>query len=182
LLANTLKQGHPSGMINEYEPVVRLQDWEIERLIAERKKVTPQMLQRLSQMRPYGENQLTHDCEIVGDEGSTFKIILRQNLNIPLDFSVILGYQLPDTRRIFRLRRYDSKAEHRNIIERQRFTSYHIHKATARYQARGFDEEGYAEPSDLFTDLHEALQCLFAECGCDLPPDAQIALFVGVRP
>ena len=118
----------------------------------------------------------------MGEEGSTFNIVLRQNLSNARDFSAVFGYKLPDTRRIFRLRRYDSRAEHKNLIEWQRFTEYHIHKATARYQARGFDEEGYAEPSDLFTDLHEALQRLFVDCGCDIPPDAQISLFSVGRP
>lgn len=72
LLANTLKQGRWIGMINEDGPVVHLQDREIERLLAERKKVTPQMLERLSQLCPHGENHLTQDCEIIGDEGSRF--------------------------------------------------------------------------------------------------------------
>ena len=82
-------------------------------------------------------------------KGVYFYIILRQNLLYPRDFSVVLGYKLPDTGRLFRLRRYDSKAEHRNRIERQRFTDFHVHQATARYQARGFDEDGYAEPSSV---------------------------------
>ena len=116
-------------MLNEDRPVVRLQDWEIERLLMERKKVTPNMLGRLAQLRPRGVGHLTQDCEIVGEEGSVFQIILRQT--------------------------------------------------TARYQARGFDEDAYAEASDHFTDLHSALQCLFADCGCDLPPDTQIPLFTG---
>ena len=169
-------------MLNEEGPVVRLQDWQIERLLAERKKVTPDMLQRLSTLRPQGRDQQTQDCEILGEEENTFRIILRQNLLYPLDFSVILGYRLPDTGSLFRLRRYDSKAEHKNRIERQSFTDYHIHQATARYQARGFDEDTYAVPSDRFTDLYEALRCLFADCGFDLPPDAQPSLFPGGLP
>ena len=103
-------------------------------------------------------------------EGSIFQIILRKNLLNPLDFSAVFGYKLPDTGRLFRLRRYDSKAEHKNPIERQRFTDFHIHQATARYQARGFDEETYAEASNSFSDLHGALLCLFTDCGCDPPP------------
>ena len=167
---------------NDDGPVVRLQDREIEALIAERKKVTPEMLQKLSQLRPAGDNKLTQDCEVIGEDGSVFRIILRQNRLNPLDFAAIFAYRLPDTGRLFHLRRYDSRAEHRNPIERQRFTAYHVHQATARYQARGFDEEGYAEPSDRFTDLHGALQCLFADCGCDIPPTPQILLFPGGLP
>jgi hypothetical protein len=166
-------------MLKDDGPVVRLQDWEIAALIAERKKITPDMIQRLSRLRPHGESQLTQDCEVTGEEGSIFRIIMRQNLLNPLDFAVTLGYKLPDTGRLFHLRRYDSKAEHKNPIERQRFTDYHVHQATARYQERGNDAEAYAETSDRFTDLHSALQCLFVECGCDLPPDAQTTLFPG---
>ena len=86
---------------------------------------------------------------------------MRQNLLNPLDFAVVLGYKLPDTGRLFRLRRYDSKAEHKNPIdERQRFTDYHVHKATMRYQARGNDEEAYAEIS------HQMRKSLFFQGGC----------------
>ena len=31
--------------------------------------------------------------------------------------------------------------------------------ATERYQARGFKEEAYAEPTDRFTTFAQALQC-----------------------
>lgn len=169
-------------MLNIDEPLVRLQDWEIQSLLAERKKMTPAMLERLSELRLTGQGHRRQECEVVGEEGSIFRIMLRQNLMNPQDWCVILAYVLPDTGRPFRLRRYDSPAEHRNRIERSHFTDYHIHMATARYQARGFDEEGYAEPSDRFADLHGAVQCLFMDCGCELPPNAQTTLFPGGRP
>jgi hypothetical protein len=65
-------------------------------------------------------------------------------------------------------------------IEKQRFYDFHIHTATARYQARAMSEEAYAEPSDRFRDLHEALYCLLNDCGFDWPQDQQEDLFSGL--
>ena len=56
-------------MFNEDRLVVRLQDWEIERLLVERKKVTLDILQKLEQLHPHGVGHLTQDCEVVGEEG-----------------------------------------------------------------------------------------------------------------
>ena len=41
-------------MLHADTPVVRLQDWEIERLIMERKKLTQDMLLKLAQLRHHG--------------------------------------------------------------------------------------------------------------------------------
>jgi len=112
---------------------VRLTDWDIEHRLAEQKKVTRSDLQHLYPLQGHAQASQSQELEVVGEDGGVFRIILRQNLLNPLDFSAILGYKLPDSGRLFRLRRYDSKAEHKNLIERQRFTDFHIHMATARY-------------------------------------------------
>ena len=42
-----------------------------------------------------------------GERGNEFRLILRQSIFSPLDFSIILAYRSPYTNRLFRLRRYD---------------------------------------------------------------------------
>lgn len=104
--------------------------------------------------------------DIQGAHGSKFRLILRQSVFNPLDFSVILAYCTPTTNRIFRLRRYNGRShEHTNRIEGDRFYDFHIHMATERYQELGMSEDAYAEPTERFADLPSALQCLLEDCG-----------------
>jgi len=39
--------------------------------------------------------------------------------------------------------------------------------ATERYQELGAKEDSYAEPTDRFTDLGGAIDCLLADCSFD---------------
>ena len=95
-----------------------------------------------------------------------------------MDFSAILAYQKPNTNTFFRLRRYNGNShEHSNKIEGGRFFEFHIHHATERYQDAGFDEDGYAEPTDRYADIGGALACLVNDCGFVLPADPQPKLF-----
>jgi len=83
-----------------------------------------------------------------------------------LDFSVILGYELPRIRRIFRLRRYNGKHEHTNPIERNSFYGFHIHQATERYQTFGRGvEDHFAEPTSRYYSLETAINCLLNDSG-----------------
>ena len=57
------------------------------------------------------------------------------------------------------------------------FYDYHIHTATERYQELGMREDSYAEPSDRFSDLNTAINCMLKECGFEVPHDPQLKLF-----
>lgn len=73
-----------------------------------------------------------------------------------------------DTNQLFRLRRHNGRShEHTNKIEGDKFYEFHIHIATERYQDLGVREDSYAEPTDRFTDLGGAIDCLLADCGFD---------------
>jgi hypothetical protein len=99
--------------------------------------------------------------------GNRFVIKLRQACANPMNFSVILGYVLPGTYTVFRLRRFNGKSHfHTNIIEgTSRFYDYHIHLATERYQKTGFDEDHFAEITHRFWDMKSAIDCLVKDCG-----------------
>ena len=138
-------------------------DEDIENLIKERKPLPENFVSNI-QFKP----KLSHkeyDYDLKGDKGNNFRLILRQNSIISLDFSIILGYVPANTNRIFRLRRYNGKShEHRNRIEKHRFYDFHIHTATERYQRIGDKEDTYAEPSHRFVDFHSALKCMLGDC------------------
>lgn len=154
---------------------VLLNDDEIRRLINEPKPLEPNYRERIRLKPKRGHKEAELDFE--GTDGSPFRLILRQSMKNPLDFSVILGYRVPRTNILFRLRRYNGKhGEHTNKLEGNRFYNFHIHKATRRYQDAGFDEDAYAEPTDRYASFHEALQCMLANCGFELPPNPQPSL------
>lgn len=155
---------------------VRLSDQDIIDLINEAKPLPETYLVSLKLKPRRGHKKAGLDID--GVDGSKFRIILRQSNEDQFDFSVILGYYLPGTNVLFRLRRYNSRShEHTNKIEKDKFFEYHIHKATERYQLSGLDEDEYAETTDGYSDLHDALQCLINECNFILPETPQIALF-----
>jgi hypothetical protein len=141
---------------------VELPDSEIEALIAEPKELPPNYGRRFRLKPRRGHSEASLD--ITTDTGHRFRFILRQRNHNVLDFSAILGYYL-STGKIFILRRYNGKShEHTNSIEQQTFYDFHIHMATERYHARGFNEEKYAEPTSRYATLKQAFECLMDDC------------------
>lgn len=117
------------------------------------------------------------DLKLLGAQGSTFHLKVRQSKLNTLNFSVILVYEFKETTGLFILRRYNGRShEHTNKIEGNTFRDFHIHYATERYQERNFREEEYAEITDRYSDLGGALNCLIMDCKCVLPPDELLPL------
>ncbi len=152
-----------------------LNDKEISELVQERKEF-PTDYEGLFQTRDkkgHKEQELT----LPRSDGSQFKVILRQNRINPLDFSLILSYMPPKTTALFRLLRYNGKShQHTNKIEKETFYNFHIHQATERYQAAGFDEDGFAVVSSEYADIHGALDCFIKDCSIVLPLNSQLKL------
>lgn len=143
-----------------------ISDARIAALLAEPKRLPANWLQRLS----LGEEHRGHrgsELEVVGDDGNTFEIRLRQSTRDFLAFSAILMALDLDGIRRFRLRRYNGRSHgHRNQIEGSRLAiGFHIHTATERYQRAGFDEDAFAEATDRYSDLWVAVECLIGDCG-----------------
>lgn len=82
----------------------------------------------------------------------------------PLDFSVILGYVPPERLKLFRLRRCNGLHEHTNRLEHNRFRGFHIHYATQRYQEAGWDIDDFAEQTDQYGTLDEAIEVFLDDC------------------
>jgi len=154
-------------------------DEDIVRLIRENKPLPEDYQSKIQVRSKRGHKE--RELEIRGDEGSGFRLILRQSNFNPLDFSVIVAYRPPKSSALFRLRRYNGKShEHTNPMEGQTFYDFHIHQATERYQQMGGREDTYAEPTDRFSDLREAVSCLIKDCGFQMPHDPQGKLFEDV--
>ena len=153
-----------------------LSDVDIVRLIAEVKLLDKDYRSNIQVKPKRGHSE--RELQVLGEDGSTFLLVLRQNSINLFDFSVILSYCIPGTNQVFRLRRYNGKShEHTNTIEGYTFYDFHIHMATERYQTSGLREDTYAETTDRYADLHGAIQCMLNDCAFDVPESPQKELF-----
>jgi len=153
-----------------------LSDKEIADFVREKKPLPPDYRAKVQMRLKSGHKE--RELDIEGENGNEFRLILRQSVINPLDFSIILAYRPPRSNQLFRLRRYNGKShEHTNIIEGSKFYSFHIHQATTRYQESGSNEDSYAEPTDLFSDFNQALSCMLKDCGIQVPVEPQGRLF-----
>jgi len=153
-----------------------LSDHDIERLVKEKKLLSADY-QRKIQVRPKRGHK-ERELDIKGEDGNDFRLILRQSLFNPLDFSVILVYRPPQSNVLFRLRLYNGKShEHTNPIEGGMFYDYHIHQATERYQKIGAREDTYSEPTNRFSDFYQSISCIIDDCGFEIPSGTQGTLF-----
>jgi hypothetical protein len=109
--------------------------------------------------------------QVEGAAGSKFRLIVRQNRLDVLDFSVILGWEMPSLMRVFKLKRCNGRShQHRNPIEGTGpFFDFHVHVAIERYQLHGSSEEHYAEPTSAYTDLNGAIRHLLETCSFRSP-------------
>jgi hypothetical protein len=153
-----------------------LSDDEITRLIQERKPL-PEDYRTKLQVRPKSGHK-ERELDIKGADGGDFRLILRQSIFNPLDFSIILVYRPPKSSQLFRLQRYNGKShEHTNQIEGTTFYDFHIHRATEMYQDTGAREDTFAERTDRYADFEQAIGCMLNDCGFELPFDPQGRLF-----
>lgn len=152
-----------------------LTDDQIAHLLAESKPLPDNFQERIRFKPKRGHKEA--ELDIDGSDDSAFRLILRQSALNPLDFSVILAYQIPQTNVFFRLRRYNGKShEHTNKLEGDRFYDFHIHKATRRYQESGWREDAFAEPTTRYADFDGALLCLWEDAAFILPDGFQPGL------
>lgn len=153
-----------------------LSDQEIAELLQEPKRVPGDLGRRIVPKAKRGHGEV--ELDVRGDHGSDFRIIVRRSNSNALDFSAILGYRIPKSNQILRLRRYNGKShEHTNPLEGETFYDFHIHMATDRYQLTGNREDAYAEVTDRYTGLDEAVSCLVEDCNVILPDEPQMDLF-----
>lgn len=164
-----------------------LRDKEIEELLKE-PKILPDNWQ--SQFRLKDKSNFQHqECsiEIKGDKVSSFRVIIRRNKINSFDFSIILIYQDKEGKE-YRLLRYNGKhpSEHTNKWEEGQgqqnckfAPSFHIHRATERYQEAGYSIDGYAEVTTTYQDFRSALNCFLKDNNFIKPKNEQSELFGG---
>jgi len=151
-------------------PNLILSDKMIADLIAEPKRVPDGVcsLRAIPERNGHRHKEFDVHC----DTENRFIIRIRQLCINPLDFSVILAFQLPGLHSYFRLRRYNGlhAGVHTNVLECEKITGFHIHTATERYQrSSGLKPDSFAERTNRYWSLESAVECLLFDCGFRSP-------------
>jgi hypothetical protein len=143
---------------------IQLNDDMIGSLLAERKELPDDFLLHSKLKSKHGHKEF--EREIIGENGSLFRLVFRHSESNQLDFSIILLYIPEGSNQQFRLRRNNGKShEHTNPIEKNTFYGFHIHIATERYQQSGYREDTYAEETNRYADYHGAIESMLRDCG-----------------
>jgi hypothetical protein len=151
-------------------------DSEIDSMIREKKPLPNDYRSRIQLRDKRGHKE--RELDITGENGTLYRLILRQSDFNTMDFSIILAVNPAGSNQHFRLRRYNGKhGEHTNKIEGNTFYDFHIHYATERYQENGMQEDAFAEATDRYGDYNGALRCMLEDCGFELPQGTQSSLF-----
>lgn len=137
-------------------------------------------MQQLNTFKEDRVDRYESEFDLVGDEGTHFRIIVRRDIIEQNDFSVILRADLPEKPKFILLHYDGSNHNHRNRVERNRIVRQpHIHRATQRYQEdpRKLLHDGYAEPTDRYQDLAGAWNCFRSDLDLQYPEEHQLGIF-----
>jgi len=154
--------------------VVRFTDAEVSQLINERKQLPRRWERRLLMLRPKKELSQRRSGLVIRGESGEFEIKIRQAVDYPLDFSVIVAFRKKNEGSWFILRRYNGRhpAPHINrpaVGPKQAIAGFHIHMATEEAQKRRRDEESYAIETSNYTDVFTAIEFALNDCKFDKP-------------
>ena len=129
------------------------------------KKVADRQLE-IGSLRASSFGHKKANFEVVGIEGSKFKVKIRQSPTNVLDFSIILSYYSPTTNVSYNLRRYNGNSHrHINAIEGDVIDhKFHIHRATERYQRLGKRIDDYATETREYSSIDECLIVFKRDC------------------
>lgn len=152
-------------------------DEEIRSLIELPKIISQKNFAKLCALEPSSGAYRRADVIIKGTEDVTFRVHGRLSIDDPSDFSAILSAK---TRQqdIILIRCNGSSHDHHNFIEKNRIRGTHIHMATARYADMQRKDEGYAEPTDEYSDYEGAVDYLMRLANISVNDDSgQMTLF-----
>lgn len=85
------------------------------------------------------------------------RILVRQNVDRPTNFSIILMYRDPVCGDVAVLRFNGDHGGHTNRLEKERIRGPHIHIMTERYQELTTHPDGFAMPARGYKDIKGAM-------------------------
>ena len=110
-------------------------------------------------------SHVQRNFEVESEDGKKFSLYTRQNNRVPDDFSCGLLLYMSNGESLTLVRYNGSSHPHPNKLEGTS-TNFkcHIHKATERYIQAQRRPEGYAEATDKYRTLSQALRCIVTDC------------------
>jgi hypothetical protein len=156
-------------------------DEEIEALLAEPKAMPPDFVWPPQLRRKARRTYRQASWDLGSDGDVRFVLAARENVEDPLDYSVILCATFPDGVSLNLLRCNGPSHGHRNRLEGQAFgPCEHVHWATERYQVvpKSY-AEGFARPTDAFHNAEGAFRAVCEMAAIQVPPEDQLRLFPG---
>lgn len=155
---------------------VKFTDEEISQLVNERKQLPKRWERRLLALRIKKELSQKRSGLVVRSQTGEFEVKIRQCVDHPLDFSVVVAFRKKNESGWFILRRYNGKhpAPHVNRPvngPKESIPGFHIHMATAEAQRRGRDEESYAAGTSYYTEVYSAIEYALKDCNFEKPRD-----------
>lgn len=146
-----------------------LSDNDIQGLIEDVKPLSSKSVREIIPTARNGKRHKGYELEIISQLDRKYIIRVRVNTINAFDFSVILMYHQQEDGKRYILRRYNGNSHsHKNQIEKDRLRGFHIHLATERYQKAGYNIEGYAEPTNSYTNWQDALTRMINDCNFQL--------------
>lgn len=100
------------------------------------------------------------DVQLDADSENEFFLKVRESLDDPADFSVILSVRLKSGEQLNLIRCNGGSHSHKNLIEKTKIRGQHIHMATQRYIDMGCKAEGFAQGTKDYNSLDEAVDCM----------------------
>lgn len=154
-----------------------LTDEAIRALISERKQLPPKWRSSLSPDQREAQHR-RGSVRLQGVGGADFELFSRQHVDFVDNFTVGLQFRAVDGT-VYRLLRANGlhPGGHRNRLEGTSFgTSFHVHRATERYQREGLAIDGYAEQTDEYSSLEQAVDFLRRTAALETPHGDELRL------
>jgi hypothetical protein len=154
-----------------------LQDIQIAALLADPKPILRGDIAKLKNGKPNRRGEIEAKLPVTSKARKRFTVTsaLRSD---PLKFSIILSYSYYG-RHINLIRCNGHHREHTNVLEKASgegivhipANTFHIHRATYRYQVADMDAEWYAEPTNGYFSFKGAVEFMCSNFGFYLKDD-----------
>jgi hypothetical protein len=129
------------------------------------------------------DNQKRQTILIISEDGGhQFEIFTRQNTDILINFTAWLIYKAPDNMTHILCRYNGDHWEHRNKMSGEIIRGFHKHLYKTEYVENGLADDWYAEFTDVYDTLTEAIQKVCIDYNINnfeqyFPIDRQVSLF-----
>ncbi len=90
--------------------------------------------------------------KIIGLSETEYLITIRKAIDNDNNFCIIFSLKLENNNQFILIRYNGNWHRHRNVLEKNILTGFHIHTTTERYQKAGLKREGYAEGTNRYKD------------------------------